>query len=127
MLNVLGMIVDRYDGVLPWRIPAKAPSRKRSARSSWRSCARRNSSWASVRGANASATSSGTGSARPSWAVPEPAPGTRAAGAERVQDDVAQTRVAGDERVGERRRKAGEVRAHRVQAVAPQARLHLPL
>ena len=45
MLNVLGMIVDRYDGVLPWRMPARAPARNRSVRSSRRSCERTSSSW----------------------------------------------------------------------------------
>ena len=51
----------------------------------------------------------------------------RAAAAERVEDHVAGARVAGDERVGEGRREAREVRAHRVQAVAPQPLLRLPV
>ena len=51
----------------------------------------------------------------------------RAATGERVEDDVTGSRVAGDERVGECRRKAREVRAHRVEAVAPQPLLGLPL
>ena len=50
-----------------------------------------------------------------------------AAAGERVEDDVAGPAVAGDERMGERRREAREVRAHRVQAVAPQPLLRLPL
>ncbi len=53
--------------------------------------------------------------------------GRRAAPAERVQDDVARPRVARDERVGEGRREAGQVRAHRVVGVAPQSRLALPV
>ena len=53
--------------------------------------------------------------------------GRRAAAGERVEDDVAGPRVAGDERVGEGRREAREVRAHRVEAVAPQPLLVLPL
>ena len=51
----------------------------------------------------------------------------RAATRERIEDDVAWSRVAGDEGVGERRRKARQVRAHRVERMAPQALLVLPL
>ena len=51
----------------------------------------------------------------------------RAAARERVEDDVAAPRVAGDERVGEGGREAREVRAHRVERVAPEALLVLPL
>ncbi len=53
--------------------------------------------------------------------------GRRAAPGERVEDDVARPRVASDEGVGERRREAREVRAHRVEGVAPQPLLVLPL
>ena len=53
--------------------------------------------------------------------------GRRAAPGERVEDDVARPRVAGDEGVGQGRREAREVRAHRVEGVAPQALLVLPL
>jgi hypothetical protein len=53
--------------------------------------------------------------------------GRGAASGERVQDDVAGPAVAGDERVRERRREAREIRAHGVQAVAPQPRLELPV
>ncbi len=51
----------------------------------------------------------------------------RAAAAERVEHDVARARVARDEGVRQRRREAREVRAHRVEAVAPEAGLVLPL
>ena len=51
----------------------------------------------------------------------------RAATRERIEDDVARSRVAGDEGVGERGREARQVRAHRVEGVAPQALLVLPL
>jgi len=44
-----------------------------------------------------------------------------------TQDDVAAARVAGDEGVGEGRREAREVRAHRVERVAPEPLLVLPL
>ena len=47
--------------------------------------------------------------------------------AERVEHDVARSRPAGDEGVAERRREAREVRAHRVEAVAPEPLLVLPL
>ena len=65
-------------------------------------------------------------------ADPDPALGARlqrrrAATRERIQDDVTGPRVAGDEGVGERGREAREVRAHRVERVAPQALLGLPL
>ena len=53
--------------------------------------------------------------------------GRRAAAGERIEHDVAGPAVAGDERVHERGREAREVRAHGVEAVAPQARLVLPL
>ena len=182
---------------MPCRIPARAPARNRSVRSSSRRWERTSSSCASVRGWNASATSGGTGSVRasgrrrcrrPARAVlagsaltrsasaSQPAgvggpgeaergepgaglggrgglelgggqdvgervevvadadtalrgrlDGRRAAAAERVQDHVAGTAVAGDEPVGEGRREAREVRAHRVEAVAPQPWLRLPL
>ena len=46
--------------------------------------------------------------------------GRRAAAGERIEDDVAGPAVARDERVGEGRREAREVRAHRVERVAPQ-------
>ena len=45
----------------------------------------------------------------------------RAATGERVEDDVAGPRVAGDERVGEGGREAREVRAHRVERSGPTA------
>ena len=80
MLKVLGMTVDRYAGVLPWRIPAIAPARNRSVRSSSRRWERTRSSWASVRGWNATLTSSGTGSVRASGPSPLPAAGTNADG-----------------------------------------------
>ena len=51
----------------------------------------------------------------------------RPAAAERVEHDVAGPAVAGDEGVGQRRREAREVRAHRVEGVAPEALLLLPL
>ena len=193
------MIVDRYDGVLPWRIPASAPARKRSVGSSRRRLDRTSSSWASVRGWNEPATSTGTGSCWSPGPPPLPAAGTRtpsspgaaltrsasdepaggvavpgesqrrepgpglggrrrlelgcrqnlrervevvadpdpalgdrlegrrAAAAERVEHHVAGAGVAGDERVREGRREAREVRAHRVEAVAPQAWLRLPV
>ena len=65
-------------------------------------------------------------------ADPDPALGAglqrrRAATRERIEDDVARPRVAGDEGVGEGRREARQVGAHRVEAVAPQALLVLPL
>ena len=44
----------------------------------------------------------------------------RAASRERVEDDVTRPRVPGDERMGQGRREAREVRAHRVERVAPQ-------
>ena len=53
--------------------------------------------------------------------------GGRPASGERIEDDVASPRVAGDEGVGEGRREAREVRAHRVERVAPQPLLVLPL
>ena len=53
--------------------------------------------------------------------------GRRPATGERVQDDVAGPRIPGDEGVRERGREAGQVRAHRVEGVAPQALLVLPL
>jgi len=65
MLNVLGISVERYDELLPWRMPAIAAARKRSTATPWSSVARRNRSWAKVRGWNAIATSSGTGSDPP--------------------------------------------------------------
>ena len=51
----------------------------------------------------------------------------RAAAGERIEDDVAGPRVARDERVGQGGREAREVRAHRVERVAPQPLLVLPL
>ena len=176
-----------------------AAARKRSVRSSRWSVVRTNSSWPSVRGWKARATSSGTGSAPSSGEPSEPAAGTREPGApgsaemrapgrasqrefafqasrswasrviacgagrrldlgrgqqvgerievvadadpalgaglegrraaprERVEDDVARPRVARDEGMGEGGREAREVRAHRVEGVAPQALLVLPL
>ena len=53
--------------------------------------------------------------------------GRRAAPGERVQDDVTRSRVARDEGVGQGGREAREVRAHRVEGVAPQPLLVLPL
>ena len=53
--------------------------------------------------------------------------GRRAATGERIEDDVTRPRVARDERVGQRRREAREVRAHRMERVAPEALLGLPL
>ena len=199
MLNVLGMIVDRYDGVLPCRIPASAPARNRSVRSSSRRCERTSSSCAErarvererdlVRDGLGAGVGTAAGAGRrdegrrvagvrlhllgerqPGRRVGgpgeaeggEPGPGLgrggglelgggqdvgervevvadadpalgdrlergRAAAAEGVEDDVARPRVARDEGVGERRREAREVRAHRVEAVAPEAGLVLPL
>ncbi len=65
-------------------------------------------------------------------ADPDPPFGTgleraRPAAAERVEDDVTGARVAGDEGVGEGRRKARQVRAHRVESMTPQPLLVLPL
>ena len=62
----------------------------------------------------------------------DPALGTglqraRPATAERVEDDVAGPRVAGDEGVGEGRREARQVGAHRMEPVTPQPLLVLPL
>ena len=51
----------------------------------------------------------------------------RAAPGERIEDDVARPRVASDERMGQGGREAREVRAHRVERVAPQPLLVLPL
>ena len=51
----------------------------------------------------------------------------RAAPGERVEDDVTRPRIAGDERMGEGRREAREIRAHRMEGVAPQPLLVLPL
>ena len=51
----------------------------------------------------------------------------RAATGEGVEDHITGSRVAGDERVRECRREAREVGAHRVEAVAPQPLLGLPL
>ena len=53
--------------------------------------------------------------------------GTRPAAGERVQHDVSRPGVPGDERVGERRGKAREVRAHRVEGVAPETVAVLPV
>ena len=50
-----------------------------------------------------------------------------AATRERIEDHVTGPRIAGDEGVGEGGREAREVRAHRVERVAPQALLGLPL
>ena len=180
-------------------MPASAPARKRSTRSSRSSWLRTRSSCPRVRGWKARATSSGTVSWRASGPPRDPARGTAAEGwpgrattrsprashaaasafqarrsaatrvrvsagsrglhlgggqdlgqgvqvvadadpalgerlerggaasRERVEHDVAGPAVAGDERVGEGRRKAREVRAHRVQAVAPQPWLELPV
>src|SRR6476659_6163036 len=47
--------------------------------------------------------------------------------AERVEDDVSAAAVAPDEGVGESRRKARQVRAHRMEGRAPQPLLVLPL
>src|SRR6478752_1725461 len=150
MLNVFGMSSERYDALLPCRIPVIAAARKRSVRSSRRSAERTNSSWPSVRGWNASATSAGTGSVAASGPSSEPAAGTRevdAAGSANTRSArasqpadpafqpsrsaarrvVTGARVARDEGVGEGRREAREVRAHRVERVAPQALLVLPL
>ena len=52
---------------------------------------------------------------------------SRAAAAEGVQDHVAGAGVAGDEGVGQAGREAGQVRAHGVEAVAPEPLLVLPL
>jgi hypothetical protein len=52
--------------------------------------------------------------------------GGGAAPRERVEDDVAGPAVAGDERVSEGRREAREVRAHRMERVAPEPALRLP-
>ena len=193
------MIVDRYDGVLPWSMPASAPARKRSTRSS-------RSSWlpdeeqlaerprvereghlvgdglvarvgpatragpghegrrvggtghdplaegepgggvgvpGEAEGRDAGARLGGQpgldlrggqdlGQRVEVVADADPALGERlerrgAAARERVEHDVAGPAVAGDERVGEGRREAREVRAHRVEAVAPQPRLELPV
>ena len=53
--------------------------------------------------------------------------GRRPASGERIEDDVASARVAGDEGVGKGGREAREIRAHRVERVAPQPLLVLPL
>ena len=53
--------------------------------------------------------------------------GRRPAAGERIQDDVTGPRIPGDEGVRQRGRKAGQIRAHRVEGVAPQALLVLPL
>src|SRR6185503_14329612 len=50
-----------------------------------------------------------------------------AATRERIEHDVARPRVAGDEGVREGGREARQVRAHRVERVAPQALLRLPV
>ena len=50
----------------------------------------------------------------------------RAPTGEGVEDHVTGSRVAGDERVRESSRKAREIGAHRVEAVAPQPLLGLP-
>ncbi len=50
----------------------------------------------------------------------------RPTAAERVEDDVPGPRVAGDEGVGQGGREARQVRAHRVEPVAPQPLLILP-
>ncbi len=76
MLKVFGMSGDRYDGLLPCRIPLSAAARKRSVGSSRWSAERTARSWASVRGWNATATSAGTSSV---GAAPGPAP-TRGTG-----------------------------------------------
>ena len=76
MLNVFGISSERYEALLPWRIPVIAAARKRSVRSSRRSAERTNSSCPSVRGWNASATSAGTGSAPSPGPASEPATGT---------------------------------------------------
>ena len=202
MLNVLGISVGQVRRRSPWRMPSTAPARNRSRRSaraagpSMARSGRRKSSWASVRGWKARATSGGSGAgigaaarrgdrraaARPGAASAASArscqaarssteaqvelaeasadigPGRRidlrrreqggerievvadadpalgaglqrrgAAAAERVKDDVAGPRVAGDEGVGEARREARQVRAHGVERVAPEALLVLPL
>ena len=51
----------------------------------------------------------------------------RAAPREWVEDDVARPRVASDERMRQRCGEAREVRAHRMERVAPQPLLGLPL
>ncbi len=51
--------------------------------------------------------------------------GSAAAG-ERVENDIAGSRIARDEGMREGGRKARQVRAHRVERVAPQALLRLP-
>ena len=65
-------------------------------------------------------------------ADPDPSLGARLEGrrtppGERIEDHVASARVARDEGVGERSREAREVRAHRVERMAPQPLLVLPL
>ena len=50
----------------------------------------------------------------------------RATSGERIEHDVAGPAVAGDEGVGERRREARQVRAHRMERVTPQPLLRLP-
>ena len=50
----------------------------------------------------------------------------RATAGEGIEDDIAAARVAPDERVGKCGREAREVRAHRVERVAPQPLLVLP-
>ena len=51
----------------------------------------------------------------------------RAAPGEWIEDHVARARIASDERMGQGRGEAREVRAHRVERVAPQPLLGLPL
>ena len=70
------MSSERYEALLPWRMPVSAAARNRSVRSSSRRRVRTNRSWPSVRGWNASATSIGTVSTPSSGPAPEPAIGT---------------------------------------------------
>src|SRR5439155_20323878 len=76
MLNVFGMSGDRYDALLPWRIPVRAAATNRSVRSFRRSDARTYRSSPRVRGWKATATSAGRVSVGRAPA-PLPAAGTR--------------------------------------------------
>jgi len=51
----------------------------------------------------------------------------RAATAERVDDDIARTAVAADERLRQGSRESPQVAAHGMEGVSPESRLELPV
>src|SRR3989304_1150812 len=129
MLNVFGMRSDRYEALLPWRIPVIAAARKRSTRSS-----RGGEAVSRLGSAGRLHLRGGQQMGERVEVVADADPALRrglergrAPPGEGVEDDVTGPAVARDEGVRQRRWKARQVRAHRVERVAPQALLGFPL